>query len=150
TKLNEKLGELNSSQNEVTQLLAEKEVLSKEVGFPDEVKKLRFPNSEILLEIASITPKQIFVTEMDISRKDDQATFKIIGQTDSSDRVFDYIKSFEHTTFLKSPAIDSTEEVPIDEKQYFIKFGLSGKIIIPAPVVPEPDSAGEATPAEGN
>jgi len=155
TKLNEKLAELNSSQNEVTQLLSEKEALAKEVGFPDEVKKLRFPNSEILLEIASITPKQIFVTEMNISRQADQATFKISGQTDSSDRVFDYIKSFEHTTFLKTPSIDSTEEVPIDEKQYFIKFGISGKISIPEPAVPEPAvpepaPAGEAKPAEGN
>lgn len=148
-KLQAKLGELTSSQNEVTQLLAQKEQLTKEIGFPDEVKKLRFPNSEILLEIASITPRQIFIQEMTISRQTVPATFKITGQTDSSDRVFDYIRYFENTRFLKSPEIDSTEEVAIDEKQYFIKFALSGKIVIPAPDKPSDDSAAEPEPAGG-
>lgn len=145
-KLQGKLSELTSSQNEVTQLLAEKDRLTKEIGFPDEVKKLRFPNSEILLEIASITPKQIFIQELAISRLTDPATFKITGQTDSSDRVFEYIRDFESAKFLKSPAIDSTEEVPIDDKRYFIKFALSGKIFIPPPE----ESAAAPEPAGGN
>ncbi|HEY9072093.1 MAG TPA: type IV pilus assembly protein PilM [Candidatus Ozemobacteraceae bacterium] len=151
-KLNSKLSELKSSQNEVTDLLAEKERLSKEVGFPDEVKKLRFPNSEILLEIASITPKQIFITDMTITRQGDQPTFKLSGQTDSSDRVFEYIRDFESSTYLKNPSIESTEEVPIDDKQYFIKFVLSGKIVIPVPVESKPEAAGTEgpPPPEGN
>ncbi|MBP7635757.1 pilus assembly protein PilM [Candidatus Ozemobacteraceae bacterium] len=143
-KLQNKLGELTSSQNEVTELLAEKDRLTKEIGFPDEVKKLRFPNSQILLEIASITPKQIFIQELVISRQANPATFKITGQTDSSDRVFDYIRYFENATFLKSPAIESTEEVPIDDKKDFIKFALSGNIVIPPP------DAAAANAAEGN
>lgn len=145
-KLQVHLEQLTSSQNEVTQLLQEKEQLAKEIGFPDEVKKFRFPNSEILLEIASITPRQIFIQELNITRQNGQNAFSISGQTDSSDRVFDYVRYFEHTKFLKSPAINSTEEVPIDEKRYFIKFALSGQVVIPVPE--EPAEGSEPQPEE--
>ncbi|MBF0499880.1 MAG: pilus assembly protein PilM [Candidatus Riflebacteria bacterium] len=131
-QLEAQLAELTSSQKEVTDLIAQKDKLSKESGFSDEVKKRRFPNSEMLLELASVTPRQIFLLQGDFARSDVKRTFKIMGHADTSDRIFDFLKIMNTTKFFKSPSLDSTEEQTIDEKNYFMKFTISGKIEAPA------------------
>ncbi|MFZ2957875.1 MAG: pilus assembly protein PilM [Candidatus Ozemobacteraceae bacterium] len=130
-KLDNQLAELTTSQKEVTDMVAEKDQLSKESGFADEIKSMKFPNSEMLLELASITPKQIFLLQANFARTDSKRTFKILGHTDNSDRIFEFLKILNNANFFKGPSLDSTEEQAIDEKQYFMKFTISGQVEAP-------------------
>jgi len=138
--LNARLAELTTSQGEVTQLMADRERLSKEAGFADEILKEKTPISGILLDLASATPKEVFLSNALLQTTGEAKTFKLSGQTDSSDRVFEYLKILSTSVFFKNPSLESTEEVAIDNDRCFIKFSLTGKIEIPAPTAP-PEAA---------
>ncbi len=150
-KLNSQLEQLTSSNQEVTELNAEKDRLEKQAGFADELQKYRFPTSEALLELATIVPKQIFLTSGEIRTDGEKKVFRITGHSDNSDRVFEFLKVFATSTrFLKNPSLEATEEVPIDDNRYFIKFVLNGQIIIPVPDKPAAALEGEeAASGEG-
>lgn len=127
-KLQKKLAQLNASQGDVTTLLAEQESLGKYESFPNELQRLRVENSKILVEIASITPRQIFLTTAEFNTQSADPTFKLLGHADNSDSVFEFLSDLGRSTLLHSPALESTQEVPIDETRYFIRFVLNGKI----------------------
>jgi Tfp pilus assembly protein PilN len=126
-KLKRKLSQLNRSQAEVSQLLREQEDLKKFDTFSKEIKKLSVNNSIVLIEIASLTPKQIFLTAAEFSQTSPKS-FKFFGHADNSDSVFEYLSILGKSELFKNPMLESTQEVPIDEKRYFIRFVLSGKI----------------------
>jgi len=135
-KLTNQFNELTVSQAEVTKLIEEKTQLEKEAGFPGVIQSLKFPNSELLLELASLTPRQIFLRNMIFTKTPESRTFKLSGQTDNSDRVFEYLKVLGQSTFFKSPSLESSDEIAIDEKRYFMQFVLSGKIHVPVAALP--------------
>lgn len=140
-KLQNQLSELTQVNSEVTELITSRDLLSKQNGFAEEIKKLKYPNSEMLLELASATPKQIFLISADFTRDGETRNFKFLGHTDTSDRTFDFIKTLNLSRFFKQPNLESTEEQAIDEKNFFIKFAINGKIELPA--------SAPAAPAEG-
>lgn len=152
-KLNKKLAQLNESQGDVAALLVEQESLGKNESFSQELLRLRTNNSKILVEIASITPKQIFLTSAEFNSQADEPTFKLLGHADNSDSVFEFLSDLGKSTIFSSPTLESTQEVPIDETRYFIRFVLNGKIRAdqltdakPAPegdIVTEEDSGNE-------
>ncbi|HNV70794.1 MAG TPA: pilus assembly protein PilM, partial [Candidatus Ozemobacteraceae bacterium] len=146
-KFNTQLEELTASNKEVTDLNAEREQLEKLAGFADELKKYSFPTSEALLELATIVPKQIFLISGEIRNESGRRIFKITGHSDNSDRVFEFLKVFATSTrFLKNPSLEATEEVPIDESRYFIRFVLNGQIVIPEPEKPAaPEGEGDSS-----
>ncbi len=126
--LGKKLGKLKSSQGEVTKLLAEQEKLNKFNDVDSELKKLQIYNSALLLEIASITPHQIFLTSTEILYKEDPPKIKILGHADNSDSVFEYLNKLGASKVFKNPALENTQEIPIDDTRYFIRFVLNSKI----------------------
>ena len=132
-KLQKNFDELTNTQNDVTQLLADKDRLGKEALFVDELRNFQFPHSDMLLELASITPKEIFFVNITFNKDGNRRTFRIVGQADNSDRIFEYVKIFGSSQFFKTPSIESTEEVAIDEKRYFMNFVITGVIQAPAP-----------------
>ncbi len=148
-KMNQKLAELRSSNEEVTQLRSDKERLEKESGLPGELKKARFPISEMLLDLASATPSQIFITSAALTKNGETRSLKIQGQTDTSDRVFEYLKFLGAGSFFKRPTLESSEEVPIDEQKYFIRFSVNVEVQEPPPPAPPtPPQDGESESPE--
>jgi type IV pilus assembly protein PilM len=143
-KLQNSMNELTSTQNDVTVLLADKERLGKEALFVDELRNLQFPLSEMLLELTKMTPRQVFIIRMELNHTETTRTFRIHGHTDTSDRVFEYIKAFNESPFFKTPNLDSTEEVSIDEQRYFMKFIVSGQIVAPPPPTPPSEEGGDS------
>lgn len=140
-KLQKQLEELKTTQIEVTQLNTDKDRLSKEAGFLDEINSFHFPTSELLLELGKIVPKQVFIRNFTMTKDPtNQRTFRITAHTDTSDRVFELIKILGQSPFFKGSTIETTDEVTIDEKRYFINFAINGKIVIP----PKPEKPKEA------
>jgi type IV pilus assembly protein PilM len=126
-KMKKKLSQLQSSQREVTELLAEQERLAKYSTFSQELKKFSSQNSVVLLEIASLTPKQIFLTTAEFTNTTPPG-FKFYGHADNSDSIFEYLNVLGKSQIFSNPVLDKTQEMPIDEERYFLRFELSGKI----------------------
>ncbi len=123
-----KLGQLNASQGDVTSLLAEQEQLTQFETFPGDVAKFRIQNSKILLEIATLTPKEIFLTNAEFVTSEADSHFRLQGHADNSDSVFEFLGELGKSSIFANPVLESTQEVPIDEERYFIRFVLNGKI----------------------
>jgi len=137
-KYTQQLEELKTTQNEVTQLLADKERLGREAGFADEIRAMNFPNSQMLLELASITPKEIFIINLTFNRDEKKRTFRMTGHADTKERVFGYLKKLNQgqTGFFRNSSRVSNEEVPIDENHSYAHFVIDGTIQQPAPAAP--------------
>lgn len=127
-KLQKKLTQVTSAQGDVATLLAEQEQLNTNSAFYSELQAFRVANSGIILEIASSTPDQIFLTHAEFTNNGSEVNFKILGQADNSDSVFEYLNILGKSSIFKYPALESTQEVPIDQSRYFIRFVLNGKI----------------------
>ncbi|MFZ5949343.1 MAG: PilN domain-containing protein, partial [Candidatus Rifleibacteriota bacterium] len=113
---------------EVTELLAEQEVMKKYSSVFSVLNENRRNNSSILIEIASLTPKQIFLTATEFNFSQSPASFKLLGHADNSDSIFEYLNILGKSNVFSNPILDKTQEVPIDETRYFLRFELSGKI----------------------
>ncbi len=146
-KLQKKLGELNASQGDVATLLAEQEQLTQFESFPEEIGKLRLQNSKIMLEIASLTPKQIFLTNAEFLTNNSDPHFRLQGHADNSDSVFEFLSDLGKSSIFTNPALETTQEVPIDEERFFIRFVLNGKIKAEA-LRTAPSEGGEGNPEE--
>ncbi len=127
-KMRKKLQQLQSSQKEVTQLLAEQESMKKYSTVYSALKGNLCNNSLIIIEIASLTPKEIFLTAADFNFNQSPASFKLMGHADNSDSIFEYLNIIGKSSVFSNPILDKTQEVPIDETRYFLRFELSGKI----------------------
>lgn len=127
-KMKRELSNLNSSQGDVASLLAEQTRLTNLQSFGDELNKLRIINSGIIIELASATPSQIFLTEVTFNTNVNPPTFKLQGHADNSDSVFEYLNMLGKSKIFETPALESTTEMPIDDTRYFIRFALNGKI----------------------
>ncbi len=127
-KMRKNLAHLNSSQSDITGLLAEQQKLEGLQSLGKEVKKLRVLNSGIIIELASATPAQIFLTEATFNMTAAPPTFKLQGHADNSDSVFEYLNMLGKSQAFQTPALESTTEMPIDDTRYFIRFALNGKI----------------------
>jgi hypothetical protein len=57
--------------------------------FPNELKRLKITNSRLLIELASSTPKQIFLTSAEFNTAAAEPFFKLLGHADNSDSVFE-------------------------------------------------------------
>lgn len=128
----QQLNDLRSTQSEVTTLIQEKDRLQKQAGFVDEIRGLSFPFSEMLLEFIQLTPPQIFIRKFNVFIENGQKKFRVSGQTDNSDRVFEYLRVLGKAKFFKSPSLESTQEVTIDEERYFMEFSVAGGLDRPA------------------
>lgn len=126
-KMKKELARLKGSQKEVSQLLTEQEALNKYSKFESELKKLSTYNSQVLLEIASLTPKQIFLTATEFEQTT-PPSFRLLGHADNSDSVFEYLSVLGKSPFFENPILESTQEVPIDETRYFLRFVVGGKM----------------------
>lgn len=127
-KLTKKLSDLKSTQGEVTRLLAEQEALKNSGNLGKDLVKLRTYNSPILVEIASLTPRQIFLTHAEFNSQGENINFKFQGHADNSDSVFEFLSTLGKSAVFTSPTLESTQEVAIDDSRYFIRFVLNGKI----------------------
>jgi type IV pilus assembly protein PilM len=127
-KMKRKLAQLQSSQREVSQLLREQESLGKFSSFSTELKKLSLNNSVMLIEIASLTPKQIFLTAAEFNQSASPPKFKLLGHADNSDSVFEFLSILGKSKLFTNPILESTQEVPIDETRYFLRFVVNGTI----------------------
>ena len=127
-KLNTKLARLNSSQGDVQAMLAEQEKMKQYESFPNEIERLKIKNAQILVELASMTPKQIFLTTAEFATSGENPSFKLQGHADNSDSVFEFLSDLGKSELFHSPTLENTQEVPIDETRYFIRFVLNGKI----------------------
>ena len=54
--------------------------------------------------------------------------FRLQGHADNSDSVFEFLSELGKSELFHSPILESSQEVPIDETRYFIRFVLNGKI----------------------
>jgi len=127
-KLTKKLSDLKSTQSEVTRLLAEQEALKNSGNLGKDLSKLRTFNSPILVEIASLTPRQVFLTHAEFNSQGENFNFKFQGHADNSDSVFEYLSVLGKSEVFTNPTLESTQEVAIDDSRYFIRFVLNGKI----------------------
>ena len=131
-KMTKDLQRLNASQGDITALLAEQTRLGGLQSLSSELGKLRIINSGIIIELASATPSQIFLTEITFNTTITPPTFKLQGHADNSDSVFEYLNILGKSTVFDTPALESTTEMPIDDTRYFIRFALNGKINVEA------------------
>ncbi|EKD84173.1 MAG: hypothetical protein ACD_39C00205G0001 [uncultured bacterium] len=127
-KLQKDLQRLNSSQGDITSLLAEQAHLTELAGFGGELDKFKIINSAIIIELASATPSQIFLTEATFNTDASPPTFRLQGHADNSDSVFEYLNILGKSMIFATPVLESTNEMPIDDTRYFIRFALNGKI----------------------
>lgn len=127
-KIQRELNELNASQGDITQLLSEQVRLTGLQSFGIELDRLRVINSAIIIELASSTPSQIFLNNASFNSQSDPPTFRLQGTADNSDSVFEYMNILSRSPIFESPALESTQEMPIDDVRYFIKFALNVKI----------------------
>ncbi len=139
-KLNTKLAQLNASQGDVQAMLVEQEKMKQYESFPNEIERLKIKNAQLLVELASMTPRQIFLTTAEFVTTGDDPHFKLQGHADNSDSVFEFLSDLGKSEVFNSPTLESTQEVPIDETRYFIRFVLNGKI--------RPEKLTSAQPAE--
>lgn len=139
-KLNAKLAQLNASQGDVQAMLVEQEKMKQYENFPNEIERLKIKNAQLLVELASMTPRQIFLTTAEFATTGDDPHFKLQGHADNSDSVFEFLSDLGKSEVFNSPTLESTQEVPIDETRYFIRFVLNGKI--------RPEKLTSAQPAE--
>ncbi len=139
-KLNTKLAQLNASQGDVQAMLVEQEKMKQYESFPNEIERLKIKNAQLLVELASMTPRQIFLTTAEFATTGDDPHFKLQGHADNSDSVFEFLSDLGKSEVFNSPTLESTQEVPIDETRYFIRFVLNGKI--------RPEKLTSAQPAE--
>jgi len=105
------------------------------------LKKFSSQNSVVLLEIASLTPKEIFLTTAEFTNTTPPG-FKFYGHADNSDSIFEYLNILGKSQIFSNPVLDKTQEMPIDEERYFLRFELSGKINTAA-LSPKDSAAGE-------
>jgi len=127
-KLNAKLAQLNASQGDVQAMLVEQEKMKQYENFPNEIERLKIKNAQLLVELASMTPRQIFLTTAEFATTGEDPHFKLQGHADNSDSVFEFLSDLGKSELFHSPTLESTQEVPIDETRYFIRFVLNGKI----------------------
>lgn len=127
-KLQRKLSQLNSSQGDVTALLDVQKKMGDYESFPDDLRALKIQNAQVLVELASLTPKQIFLTNAEFHTLRADPGFKLQGHADNSDSVFEFLSELGKSELFHSPILESSQEVPIDETRYFIRFVLNGKI----------------------
>jgi len=127
-KLTKKLNELRATQGEVTELLAEQESLKTSGNFGRDLHFLRTYYSPVIVEIASLTPRQIFLTHAEFPVQGGNLSFKFQGHADNSDSVFEYLNILGKSAIFSNPALETTQEVAIDDSRYFIRFVLNGKI----------------------
>ena len=127
-KMQQNLQRLNSSQGDITGLLAEQARLTGLQSFGGELSNLRIINSGIIIELASATPSQIFLTEATFNTTTQPPTFRLQGHADNSDSVFEYLNILGKSAVFVTPVLESTTEMPIDDTRYFIRFALNGKI----------------------
>lgn len=127
-KLNAKLSQLNASQGDVQAMLVEQEKMKQYESFPNEIERLKIKNAQLLVELASMTPRQIFLTTAEFATTGEDPNFKLQGHADNSDSVFEFLSDLGKSELFQSPTLESTQEVPIDETRYFIRFVLNGKI----------------------
>jgi len=127
-KLNARLSQLNASQGDVQAMLVEQEKMKQYESFPNEIERLKVKNAQLMVELASMTPRQIFLTTAEFKTSGEDPHFKLQGHADNSDSVFEFLSDLGKSELFHSPALESTQEVPIDETRYFIRFVLNGKI----------------------
>lgn len=127
-KMKQKLTQLQSSQQEVAQLLEEQGRMKKFSTFSRELQKFSRNNSAILIEIASLTPRQIFLTATEFNHSNNPPGFKFLGHADNSDSIFEYLNLLGKSSFFRNPVLQKTQEVAIDESRYFLRFEISGQI----------------------
>lgn len=127
-KLQRELADLSTSQGDINEVLAEQAKLTSMQNFGIEVERMRIVNSAIILELASTTPSQIFLSNATFNSQAQPPTFRIQGTADNSDSVFEYLNILAKSPIFQDPALESTQEMPIDDTRYFIRFALNGKI----------------------
>lgn len=127
-KLSAELKKVTSTQGDVAKLVVEQEELGIYGNIKERLLDFKTANSAIILEIASLTPKQIFLTHAEFAYPGEEMTFKFLGHADNSDSVFEYLSLLGKSSIFRYPALESTQEVPIDSTRYFIRFVLNGKI----------------------
>lgn len=127
-KLQRKLAQLRSSQGDVTAMLDIQKQLEENENFTDDLLAFKIQNSQVLVELASLTPKQIFLTNAEFSTLKAEPGFRLQGHADNSDSVFEFLSELGKSELFHSPILESSQEVPIDETRYFIRFVLNGKI----------------------
>ena len=152
-KLQRELGELGGSQGDINLVLEEQTKLTSMQNFGLEIERMRIVNSVIILELASTTPAQIFLSGATFNSQTQPPTFRIQGTADNSDSVFEYLNILAKSTVFQDPALESTQEMPIDDTRYFIRFALNGKINTVelrkrAGLEPEPEILSDAPVAE--
>ncbi len=147
--LQKKLAQLNESQGDVSTVLEEQKQLTQLESFPNELERFKLQNSKILVEIASLTPKQIFLTNAEFVTTGSDPHFRFQGHADNSDSVFEFLGALGRSAIFTNPALESTQEVPIDEERYFIRFVLNGKINPVELTAAKPDESAEGEEDDG-
>ena len=127
-KLTAQKTQIERENGNITELLNQQNNLKKFSAFAEDLQKLRINNSQVIAEIASITPKQIFLTSFEFNLGKNAQTFMLSGHADNSDSVFDYLAILSKTKIFLNPMLRSTQETLIDESRYFITFSLGGTI----------------------
>ncbi|OQB49541.1 MAG: Competence protein A [bacterium ADurb.Bin157] len=127
-KLTAQKTQIERENGNITELLNQQNNLKKFSAFAEDLQKLRINNSQVIAEIASITPKQIFLTSFEFNLGKSAQTFILSGHADNSDSVFDYLAILSKTKIFLNPMLRSTQETLIDESRYFITFSLGGTI----------------------
>jgi type IV pilus assembly protein PilM len=127
-KLQRDLANLSSSQGDIGELLNEQTSLGQLAALGYELEGFRTINSGLIIELASTTPSQIFLTSATFNTQTEPNTFRLQGHADNSDSVFEYLNVLSKSAIFVDPALESTTEMPIDETRYFIRFALNGKI----------------------
>jgi type IV pilus assembly protein PilM len=142
-KLKKKLSKLKNSQSEVTALLAKQEKLRTYQNVTKELNQFKRLNTPIILEIASITPKQIFITSTEFDVQTENPKIKILGHADNSESVFEYLNILGKSEFFSNPALETSQEVEIDEDRYFLRFTVNSNINVEKTYPDSPDSEQE-------
>lgn len=118
------LSALKREDSELSALLSEQDSIKKYAQFADHSLKLKTGYSYVLLEIASITPSQIFITEARVDSDPVKPSIKLKGHADNSDSVFEYMQTISGSEIFSQPFLDSTREREIDDERFFIEFSL--------------------------
>ncbi|NLM17473.1 MAG: pilus assembly protein PilM [Candidatus Riflebacteria bacterium] len=127
-KTSKELRTLRSSESEVSAILDKIKQTEALRGLETSLNALKYNNSEMLMEIASLTPATIFYTSANFNISPQKANVRLSGHSNSSDNVFLLISSLEKSDFFNSAKLESVNEEIIDESRYYIKFSMTAEM----------------------
>ena len=75
-------------------------------------------------QLRKLLPSGVSITEIKRFKDKEIEKIWIKGHSETSDKIFNFLKAISSSGQFKSPSLESTEEIPIDQVRYFVRFTM--------------------------